>query len=113
MYTEWQIFISFIYLGKYSHIFDLAKSFARFKQLLFLFLGLINNVGLIRYVKINTLLQNMKYAYISQYFCDFRLVPGLKNMPVPVLLTRKTRPAGEASSPANKNGRCTGAALLV
>ena len=28
-------------------------------------------LGLIRYVKINTLLQNMKYAYISQYFCDF------------------------------------------
>ena len=44
---------------------------------------------------------------------DTRLVPGLKNMPVPVLLTRKTRPAGGASSPANKNGRCTGAFLLV
>ena len=27
--------------------------------------------------------------------------------------TTKTRPAGEASSPANKNGRCNGAVLLV
>ena len=28
-----------------QEIFDLSKSFARFKQSLFLFLGLINNVG--------------------------------------------------------------------
>ena len=42
----------------------------------------------------------------------FRRVPGLKKHASTSTSTTKTRPAGEASLPANKNGQCNGAALL-
>ena len=58
-------------------------------------------------------LVHAKFVSLSSLIQVIRRVPGLKKHASTSTSTTKTRPAGEATSPANKNGRCNGAALLV